>query len=475
MKECPRCHLCFSDEVAVCPDHDEPTKSTFKFGPLIADRYRLAERLGQGSMSVVYRALDLQLRQPRAIKIIQPEFLGGDPNLARRLLQEATAVSAVSHPGVVTIIDSGILDDVVPFLVMDLISGPTLHELLFMSGALSSERAVLYTSSIGAPLGAAHKLGLLHGDLKPHNILIEKDKPLAQAVRILDFGLSKIKSGRLQESSASGMLRSPLYLAPEEWSDREPDCRSDIYSLAVMLYQMLAGRVPFTGKSIPAIMKQHLMSAPPPIDSQRGVPVTMETALRRALEKEPEKRPATVEDFLGELQQAIANERLQPVVQRISESAVADLHGVRASQRKILNGPEAFQSFDATVVIGTPTAPQLNKDIFEHEDASSTHEPVGDQTVLISGLPPSFDETMVLPATSSATSQQLIPASPSPPTNPSLRGMEDDGNEQRRPEDRPDTESEQVVSSISPALLVVGVILIILLIAASIIYTRMAL
>ena len=151
---------------------------------------------------------------------------------------------------------------------MDFIQGVSLRETLKNGGAVAPLSALEYLEAIGNGVASAHAKGIIHGDLKPRNILIEPDRPLSHGIKITDFGLSSIKTGKLRGrvvGKGSGVLRSPLYLAPEEWSEEESDNRSDIYSLGVILYQMLSGRVPFDGKSIPAIMKRHLMDQPPPI------------------------------------------------------------------------------------------------------------------------------------------------------------------------------------------------------------------
>jgi formylglycine-generating enzyme required for sulfatase activity len=165
-------------------------------------------------------------------------------------------------------------------------------------------------TAIASGVSAAHRHGIVHRDLKPLNIMLQYDKPLAEAIKILDFGLAKIKSGELLGSfvlaQTIGMMGSPHYMAPEQWSDEELDQRSDIYSLGIILFQMLAGDVPFKGVSVPTIMKKHLMDPPPHFaELNMNVPPAIEQVVQHALEKNPDKRPATTEEFIRELQQAV--------------------------------------------------------------------------------------------------------------------------------------------------------------------------
>ena len=194
---------------------------------------------------------------------------------------------------------------------MEYVDGESLHDLLAREKVLSPERALELMSAICAGVGAAHHQGIVHRDLKPLNIMICRDKAsISQAVKILDFGLAKIKSGELLgsfiQAQTTGLMGSPYYMAPEQWADDEPDSSSDVYSLGVMLFQMLTGDVPFKGSSIPAIMKKHI-SDPPPLFAEIGVPLSLEVeqAVRHTLVKEKEKRTLSVEHLIAEFREAV--------------------------------------------------------------------------------------------------------------------------------------------------------------------------
>lgn len=311
MKECQHCKKCYTDDVNVCPIDGMPTLHTISGEPILEGKYHLEKRLGQGGMGVVYCAKHAYLKTQHAIKVILPDLVGNDPQLVTRFRQEALAAAAIRHHNVVGTTDYGVVNGKMPFLVMEYVEGESLHDLLQREKRLAPEKALELIAAICAGIGAAHQQGIVHRDLKPLNIMICKDKPnLADAVKILDFGLAKIKSGELLgsfiQAQTTGLMGSPYYMAPEQWSDEDPDARSDIYSLGVMLFQMLTGDVPFKGSSIPAIMKKHLYD-PPPSFAEMGVSLSpqIELAVRHTLEKDPKKRTATVEIMVAELRNAL--------------------------------------------------------------------------------------------------------------------------------------------------------------------------
>ncbi|MGH9948354.1 MAG: protein kinase domain-containing protein, partial [Pyrinomonadaceae bacterium] len=311
MKECQLCKHCYGDDVATCPTDGMPTMHTIPGDPVLEGKYHLELRLGQGGMGVVYKARHAYLKTQLAIKIILPDLVGNDPQLVTRFRQEALAAAAIRHQNVVAVTDYGVIAGSTPFLVMEYVEGESLHDLLAREQKLDPERALDLISAVCSGVGAAHHQGIVHRDLKPLNIMICSDKPsMSQAVKILDFGLAKIKSGELLgsfiQAQTTGLMGSPYYMAPEQWADDEPDSRSDIYSLGVMLFQMLAGDVPFKGSSIPAIMKKHISDAAPTFASV-GIAVSpeLERAVLHTLQKEKEKRTASVEQMIAELKEAI--------------------------------------------------------------------------------------------------------------------------------------------------------------------------
>ncbi|HKG59982.1 MAG TPA: SUMF1/EgtB/PvdO family nonheme iron enzyme [Pyrinomonadaceae bacterium] len=355
MRECPVCRRCYPDEVNHCPkDGDETTPSLLGETTLDA-RYLLERRLGQGGMGVVFQARHIFLKTSHAIKVILPDLVGNDPMLTTRFRQEALAAAAIRHPNIITVTDFGVVRGTMPFLVMEFVKGRSLHEILAKEGAMPPQRAWEFISAIAAGVGAAHRQNIVHRDLKPLNIMVQDDVPVAEGVKILDFGLAKIKSGELLgsfvQAQTSGLMGSPFYMAPEQWSDEEPDARADIYSLGVILYQMLSGEVPFKGSSIPSIMKKHLTLQPPSFQSMGvSVPPAIEAVVRHALEKEVEARIDSVPNFLRELHAALNS---SPVV--------------AAALRKTI-------AMDPNRTITSVTQPEIKPDL------SATQPPVSQET-----------------------------------------------------------------------------------------------
>lgn len=334
MKECPSCRRCFADEINHCPQDGDETTPSLLGEPTLDARYLLERRLGQGGMGVVFQARHIFLKTPHAIKVILPDLVGNDPMLTTRFRQEALAAAAIRHQNIITVTDFGVVRTTMPFLVMEFVKGRSLQEIMQTEGAMPPQRAFEFISAIASGVAAAHRQNIVHRDLKPLNIMVQDDVPPSEGVKILDFGLAKIKSGELLgsfiQAQTSGLMGSPYYMAPEQWGDEEPDAHADIYSLGVILYQMLAGEVPFKGSSIPSIMKKHLTMPPPSFQSMGiSVPPALEAVVRHSLEKELSERIDTVDNFLRELRAAMDATPFVPAALR--ETIVLDPNRTIAS------------------------------------------------------------------------------------------------------------------------------------------------
>jgi eukaryotic-like serine/threonine-protein kinase len=358
MKECPVCRRCYPDEINHCPQDGDATAPSLLGEPTLDARYLLERRLGQGGMGVVFQARHIFLKTPHAIKVILPDLVGNDPMLTTRFRQEALAAAAIRHPNIIAVTDFGVVRGTMPFLVMEFVKGRSLHDILTAEGAMPPQRAWEFISAIAAGVGAAHRQNIVHRDLKPLNIMIQDEVPIGEGLKILDFGLAKIKSGELLgsfvQAQTSGLMGSPFYMAPEQWSDDEPDARADIYSLGVILYQMLAGEVPFKGSSIPSIMKKHLTLPPPSFQSMGiSVPPAIEAVVRHALEKEVAARIDSIPNFLRELHAALNS---SPVVATaIRETLAMDPNRTIAS----VTEPPIHQATDLSA---TATQPPIAQD-----------------------------------------------------------------------------------------------------------------
>lgn len=310
MKECPACRRCFPDDINHCPQDGDATIPSLLGEPILDARYQLERRLGQGGMGVVFQARHIFLKTSHAIKVILPDLVGNDPMLVTRFRQEALAAAAIRHQNIIAVTDFGVVRGTMPFLVMEFVNGLSLQDILAEEKIMKPARALEFICAIGAGVAAAHRQNIVHRDLKPLNVMQQTGVPISEGVKILDFGLAKIKSGELLgsfvQAKTSGLMGSPFYMAPEQWSDEEPDARADIYSLGIIFYQMLAGDVPFKGSSIPSIMKKHL-TLPVPNFKSFGVDISprIESVVRSALEKEASARVDSVETFLQDLREAV--------------------------------------------------------------------------------------------------------------------------------------------------------------------------
>jgi formylglycine-generating enzyme required for sulfatase activity len=367
MKECPACHRCFQDKVNHCPSDGDRLNFLITLDTTLDERYLLERKLGQGGMGLVFKAHHKFIKTQHAIKVILPDLVGNDPSLVARFRQEAMAAAAIRHPNTVSVTDYGILGGTTPYLVMEFVEGRSLHEILVEQKRLSPETAVEIMLAVCAGVAAAHRQGIVHRDLKPLNIMLRPGVPPGESLKVLDFGLAKIKSGELLGSlvmaQTQGMMGSPFYMAPEQWHDEEIDVRADIYSLGVILYQMIAGDVPFKGKSVPSIMQMHLNTPPVPL-AERGIEVApaLERAVRHALEKDPEKRPHSVEEFAAELREAL------PQLNGNSSLREPGAQTVRIEAAD-LTGPHGRQGFTAGAGQETPDSLKTMAGV---PDASST-------------------------------------------------------------------------------------------------------
>lgn len=443
MKECPVCRRCYPDEVNHCPKDGDETTPSLIGEPTLDARYLLERRLGQGGMGVVFQARHIFLKTSHAIKVILPDLVGNDPMLTTRFRQEALAAAAIRHPNIIAVTDFGVVRGTMPFLVMEFVKGRSLQEILAKEGAMPPQRAWEFISAIAAGVGAAHRQNIVHRDLKPLNIMVQDDVPIAEGVKILDFGLAKIKSGELLgsfvQAQTSGLMGSPFYMAPEQWSDEEPDARADIYSLGVILYQMLSGEVPFKGSSIPSIMKKHLTLPPPSFQSMgASVPPAIEAVVRHALEKEVSARIDSIPNFLRELHAALNS---SPVVAAALRKTIAmdpnrTIASVTQPEIKATNltetQPPVAQetnfnaSFDA--LAGTVSGAQLDKEIESEAERKQREQQekfermaiqakeLEDRLERLSGsMPPALDPEVTRVQGTTTNRQQVADSIPSGP------------------------------------------------------------
>jgi serine/threonine-protein kinase len=269
-------------------------------GDVIAERYELVEICGTGGMSTVYKAHDQLLERNVALKVLHPHY-GDDEEYVERFRREARAVAQLSHPNIVTVIDRGEADGH-QFIVFEFIDGENLKELVGRSGALPVRRAIELGIAIADGLAFAHDHGLVHRDVKPQNVLLNGDGE----AKVTDFGIARsldVEHGVTQTGTVMGTSN---YLSPEQASGKPVTPATDVYSLGVVLYEMLTAEVPFPGDNFVAVAMKHLNEPPPDILQVRpDVPLRLAAAIDRALEKDPARRFSSMGGFAHELRASL--------------------------------------------------------------------------------------------------------------------------------------------------------------------------
>jgi serine/threonine-protein kinase len=269
-------------------------------GTVLGGRYRLLELLGEGGMATIYRARDGQLERDVAVKVLRPEY-GRDPDFFARFRQEAQSAASLNHPGVVAVYDYG-TDTVGPFIVMELVDGEDLGSIIRRSGALPPRQAARLTSQVAHAIAAAHESGFVHRDIKPGNVLVTREG----RVKVADFGIARaIAEAALTLPGTT--LGSVHYFSPEQARGEMTTPASDIYSLGIVLFELLTGHRPWAGDSAAAIATARLTGAvPSPSNIRSGVPPILEAITRKAMALEPEQRFATAADMADALDRFLA-------------------------------------------------------------------------------------------------------------------------------------------------------------------------
>lgn len=271
-------------------------------GEIIDGRYQLTHLLATGGMATVYKALDLRLDREVAVKIMHPH-LAQNEDFVSRFIKEARAAAALSHPNIVSIQDQGWNEGGVPavFMVLEMVDGFTLRDLLGEKGSLSIEETFSYFSLILSAVGAAHRMGILHRDLKPENILISRDGRL----KIADFGLARLPdSAATQTQESSVILGSVSYLSPEQVERGISDARSDVYSLGIVMFELLTGRKPFEGDSPIQIAYRHVNEKiPAPSSFKRTIPAAIDSFVLKATANDAGKRFRDANQMLDAFQE----------------------------------------------------------------------------------------------------------------------------------------------------------------------------
>src|SRR5208283_5975727 len=314
MKSCPECEATYPDDYAICPRDGAPLHeiSLWQIGTVVRGKYRILSRLGEGGMAIVYKAHHELLDEFRALKVIKPD-LAHDTEFMGRFKNEAIRARKLNHPNAVHVDDLDIAEDGLPFISMELVVGDTLKTLIHRAGPLPVTLVLDVAGHVCQALDAAHKLGLVHRDIKPDNIVLVAQRGGSPIAKILDFGISS-----LREESALGkgltqtgmVIGSPEYMSPEQAVGKrggEIDGRSDLYSLGIVMYRMLTAELPFQAETTMEMFMQHLKTPPKPphlLKPGLAIPESVSMIVMKALEKDRNKRYASGAEMAAAIKKA---------------------------------------------------------------------------------------------------------------------------------------------------------------------------
>ena len=284
-------------------------------GEIIDGRYQLTRVVGSGGMATIYAAIDLRLDRQVAVKVMH-SHLAQDEQFVSRFIREAKAAASLSHPNIVAVLDQGWNQGGAPcvFIVMELIEGATLRDYIIEQGALSAERALSIITPVASALAAAHKLGIVHRDIKPENILVSKEG----CIKIADFGLARgALLGNTMTAESSVILGSVSYLSPEQVQRGVADARSDIYSLGIVLFEILTGQKPYQGEDPVQVAIKHVNErVPAPSTIKPGLSIEIDQLVLSTTDIDPDKRPRDAVILLEKLREL--SEKLDPRKRQLS-------------------------------------------------------------------------------------------------------------------------------------------------------------
>ena len=327
MKACPNCHASYPLTYTHCPRDGSALidAGSWQEGTVVRGKYRILGKLGEGGMAVVYKAMHTRFEELRALKVMNAE-LAHDHDFVKRFLQEAVLTRKIQHPNAVRVDDIEEAEDGRPFMVMEFLDGRGLKEAIEAEAPMAPGRVSRVARQVAGALKAAHRLGVVHRDVKPANIVLVSPNrlpgaPMGEAgeeeqAKVLDFGIAKAKEARLEGQATltrtGNVIGTPTYMSPEQargMRGGDLDGRSDLYSLGIVMYQMLAGGLPFKADTSMEWVLAHLQEPPKPLRELRSdleIPPALADVVMRCLEKDPARRPATAEALIEELERAEA-------------------------------------------------------------------------------------------------------------------------------------------------------------------------
>ena len=316
-------------------------------GRLLSGRYRIEAVVGTGGMAVVYRALDIEANRIVAIKVLRPEY-ESDMEFVRRFSREAEAAAKMSHENIVNLLDVGI-DEEIRYIVMEYVDGRTLKEMIREEGRIHPDVALRMTIRILAAVDHAHRNGIVHRDIKPQNILVDGNGE----VKVADFGIARLKASQTTKLDVDGSaMGSVHYLSPEQAQGEVADEQSDLYSVGIVLYEMLTGHVPFDGETTVSVALKHVSEQPRSVRSRNPqISRALDEVVMRALCKEKERRYQTAAEMAADLRKTITNPRGGFVRYPKAEGEEPE-HRERHGRRRGLPRPKPGRLLRAAIIAG---------------------------------------------------------------------------------------------------------------------------
>ncbi len=319
MKICPVCSTEYADDVRFCPKDGQTLRSSSPgsdlVGQVLADRYHVVKKLGEGGMGQVYLAEHVKMGRKSAIKVMSPSMTH-DPDAVARFNREAANASRISHPNVCAVYDFGETPEGIIYLAMEFVEGEPLTDLLARDGALPVPRAGAVFQQVADALQAAHDLGIVHRDLKPDNIMVSRGRDGTDVVKVVDFGIAKAVGGgggNVQQVTKTGLVvGTPEFMSPEQLAGDTVDGRSDLYSLALVLFKMLTGQLPFAGTTAQDLMISRLTDEPAKLVDVRpdlGFPPGLQATLDTALSRNPADRYQSTVKFASDVATVLGLQR----------------------------------------------------------------------------------------------------------------------------------------------------------------------
>src|SRR5438128_10155358 len=424
MKYCSVCHEKFDDSLSFCPKDGEVLEedSSSLVGKVLDGQYQIEALLGKGGMGAVYRARHILLGDRVAIKVLPPEMRSNSEWL-RRFQREGQAARRFRHHNAVTVYDLRTSGDGTIYLVMEYVEGTTLDSELKKHGRFSPAEALTTLKPVMSVLNAAHAMGVVHRDLKPENIMIGKASTDGErVVKLLDLGIAKLKeiagsekTGNTNLTIAGQMLGTPYYMSPEQWGElpddgnSEIDGRADIYSLGVVMYEIITRRRPFAGMTMAELRRQHVSVTPKPLhEVDASVPESFSKAIARSIAKDRSERQATANELKDELIEALATGGIAPTSSLSAGlSTGASIAASPTSRGESQGRLTSAQRTAATIVGESAVEP-------ENEIVSGANIPSQAATMptVIAGVSEKAEPTFAVPYSPAVSSQPALASAP---------------------------------------------------------------